>query len=91
VPRMVIENEILEQVYEDKWRLDRVIELISKHKEPWKIVSSLKNDNLISLVDTNEKPLPDWKVEKIIREETMNVIPEVFVVVTEKGLERANG
>ena len=86
---MVIELEILEQISDENWSLRQIVDFVRQHKDPWQVLASLYKDNCIKLLDKNQEPIADWKVEEIFRNETECNVPEVFVVITDQGLKRA--
>jgi hypothetical protein len=87
---MIVETEIVEQLAEENWRLDCILDFVEEFKEPWTVLEALYKNNYIKFVDNNSKSLPSWKVEKIFREKIKNIVPVVFVAATEEGLNHAH-
>jgi hypothetical protein len=85
---MIIEHEILEQISDDKpWGLPQVLEFVSKHKEPWGVVSQLFNDNCIQLQNERGQPLESYEVQRLFKTREREQ-KGIFVSVTKAGLAR---
>jgi hypothetical protein len=87
---MIVETEIVEQLAEENWRLDCILDFVEEFKVTWTVLEALYKNNYIKFVDNNSKSLPSWKVEKIFREKIKNIVPVVFVAATEEGLNHAH-
>ncbi len=90
MPALIIEHEILEQIADEDWPLHRVVAFVQECKDPWQVLLSLYQDNCIQFFDKDKKTLSKWKIAEIFRNKIQHLVPEVFVAITSKGLDRAH-
>lgn len=82
---MIIEHEILEQIFEEEWRLFRIVhQLDLQGKDLWKILRHHWYNGNIYFKDIEGNPLKTWQIEAILREQDPQC--NVVIGVTERGL-----
>lgn len=81
---MIIEHEILEQIFEEEWRIFRLVhQLDLQGKDLWKILRCHWHDGNIYFKDTEGNILKTWQIEAILREQDPQC--DVVIGVTERG------
>lgn len=81
-----IEIEILEQISEEPWSLDRVLAMAEKYKEPWQVLNGLYGGQYINFFDEASQLLPEWKVLQLLRDQSLKGGHEkVFLMTSAKG------
>jgi len=81
---MTIEHEILEQLLAEDWQLTRVITFLDDSGgDAWKIVAGHTQEGNLSFLDSDGFPLPDWKVQEVLRSKDSTV--KITAHCTDKG------
>lgn len=85
---MNIELEVLEQILDEAWPMERALTFIRDYKDPWPVLEGLWRNGMIEFSDAHEMVMKAWEVEALFK--TRKTKSEISIRITDKGARAAS-